>query len=135
MSDIVLKWVGWKQGYEGRPGWPAKDLTQEELDRRGLDKAEMLAYHPKLYEEARPEKVEGKREGKKSGRSHRRTNTSVQPGESADVYEGDDDDGSGADSGIHPGGGGPGEDRPDAGDDHSPIYGNDQAAVYSSTDD
>lgn len=57
MSDIVLKWVGWKKGYEGLSGWPAKDLTQAELDTRGLSKAELLAYRPRLYVEVAPEQV------------------------------------------------------------------------------
>jgi len=55
MSDIVLRFVGGPV-YEGRPGWPAKDLTQEELDARGLDKKELLAYRPKLYEEVKSDK-------------------------------------------------------------------------------
>jgi len=57
-NAVVLKWVGWKLGYQGRSGWPAKDLSQEELDRRGLSKAELLAYQPRLYEEVRVEEVE-----------------------------------------------------------------------------
>jgi len=55
MSDVVLKWVG--RAYVGHTGWPARDLTQAELDARGLDKDEMLAYRPKLYEEVRTEVV------------------------------------------------------------------------------
>lgn len=57
MSDIVLKWVG-APVWEGRPGWPAKDLTQEELDRRKLDKHEMAAYMPNLYELVEPVEAE-----------------------------------------------------------------------------
>lgn len=53
-EPIVLRFVG-APVYEGRPGWPAKDMTQEELDARGLSKAELLAYRPMLYQEVKPE--------------------------------------------------------------------------------
>ena len=108
----VLKFVG-APVYEGKPGWPAKDLTQEELDARGLDKAVMLAYRPKLYEEVEtrftPDEEE-KRANKKSRRRHRRADPPVQPGEGADEHQGDDDDGGGAGESLHPGTGEPGED-------------------------
>ena len=107
-EQIVIRFVG-APVYEGKPGWPAKDLTQEELDARGLDKAVMLAYRPKLYEEVKP-RVEAKRESKKGRRSHRRADSSFQSGEGPDEHQGDDDDGGGADPRLHPGTGEPGED-------------------------
>ena len=107
-EQIVIRFVG-APVYEGKPGWPAKDLTQEELDARGLDKAVMLAYRPKLYEEVKP-RVEAKRESKKSRSSRRRADPQIQPGESADEHEGHDDDSGRADPRLHPSTGKPGED-------------------------
>ena len=109
MSDIVIRFVG-APVYEGKSGWPAKDLTQEELDARGLEKAKMLAYRPRLYEEVKPTRKRVKRESAKSGSSHRRADPQIQSGESADVHEGHDDDSGGASVGLHPSTGEPGED-------------------------
>lgn len=70
-EPIVIRFVG-APVYEGKPGWPAKDLSQEELDKRNLSKSVLLAYLPKLYEAVEPEVEEAKparkrrKRGKKS---------------------------------------------------------------------
>lgn len=53
-EKIVLKFVG-APVYEGLWGWPGRDLTQEDLDSRRLDKAELLAHRPRLYVEVENE--------------------------------------------------------------------------------
>ena len=114
MSDIVLRFVG-SPVYEGRPGWPAKDLTQEELDARGLDAADLLAYQtghpakPRLYEAVKP-KMEVKRETKKGRSRPRSANSPLRSGSRAHGDAGNGDDGGGIDTSLHPSAGVPGED-------------------------
>jgi len=111
MSDIALKWVGWRKGYEGRSGWPAKDLTQEELDARGLDKAAMLAYRPKLYEEVKPEIAEVKSEStKKRSRRSRSADPSLRTGSRTHGDTGDGSDSGELGESLHPIGSSAGKD-------------------------
>lgn len=94
---IVLKFVG-APVYEGRAGWPGRDLTQHDLDthRGGLDKAELLAYRPKLYEEAE------EKSGKKSRSGRRRSNSQIQSRTGPDEHQDDDDAGGEPDKSLHP---------------------------------
>jgi len=131
-EGIVLRFVG-RPTYEGKPGWPARDLTQAELDHWNLNKAQLLAYRPKLYEEvpaevvpelASPEEVapepepEPVKEEKsatktkttKSRRRSRRADPPIQSGKSPDVDQDHDVIGGEPGPSLHPGGDQPGED-------------------------
>lgn len=37
-----LKWIGRKKGQQGIPGIPGRDLSDGEIERRGLDRAFLL---------------------------------------------------------------------------------------------
>lgn len=51
----MLKWIGDKKGKEGIHGVPARDLTEEEIKRRGLDRKALIKSG--LYKAARKKKL------------------------------------------------------------------------------
>lgn len=58
----MLKWIGKEKGLAGIPGIPGRDLSEKEIDERGLDRKLLL--ETGLYIEDKPakSKKEEKRE-------------------------------------------------------------------------
>jgi hypothetical protein len=52
----MLKWIGHRKGMAGLPNVPGRDLSDEEIEARGLDRKALLKSG--LYEEEKPAKKE-----------------------------------------------------------------------------